>query len=229
MKKWRAVGVGVACVLLLGNLGVAAAEYWTVVESSQSFIINGQPVDTASLNINGRNYLQVAEFAELLDIDIRFDESNDTVALDTTKSFTGVQSMQSTVITDIEKITIQISPSLNPTCVVAQITPDGKLICQEFENGYDYFSDPAQTPVTTKEKELTESDYAELIDLFSENAFMTLPEEINAENIYDGQDIQIEVQANGTTHKVGGYMPDLANKNFSNIYKDLSALIKIEQ
>jgi hypothetical protein len=227
MKKLQKLGIGIACLLLLGNVGVAAAEYWNVVESPQNFIVNGQPVDTASLNVNDRNYLQIAEFAELLNIDIAFDKSNDTVELDTTGQFDGVRPIERLAVTDVESVTIQISHSAEPTCVVARVTPDNKIIYQEFESGYDYFSDPEREPVLTKEKTFSDGTFERLVSSLSENSFMTLPEKIELTNhaMLEGTEIYIEVQTKETTHKVGGFEPIYENEGFNDVYFALNNLV----
>jgi len=76
---------------LAGSIGIMAAEVWDIVTSPQKFIVNDNEVNATALNINGYNYVKVAEFAELLGIDISYNESTNTVAFDKFKSFSGTR------------------------------------------------------------------------------------------------------------------------------------------
>jgi hypothetical protein len=68
---------------------------WKVVNSPQNFVVDGIPVKTEALNINGYNYVKVAEFAKLLDIDISYDETTDTVSFYKTKPYSEVRVVNS--------------------------------------------------------------------------------------------------------------------------------------
>jgi len=91
MKKWRIIILLAILMFLIGSIGVTAAETWDIVVSPQKFIVNGNEVKANALNINGYNYVKVAEFAEMLDIDISYNESTNTVAFDKSKSFSGTR------------------------------------------------------------------------------------------------------------------------------------------
>lgn len=81
------VVVGVAILVITAcNAGAAFAQAWEVFISSHSFVVNGEAVDARALNINGRNYISVVDFAELFGIDVYFDDLNETVYLDSAPS-----------------------------------------------------------------------------------------------------------------------------------------------
>jgi len=93
MKKYKIAVLATVTLLLLtvGSLKAVVAETFNVVVSGHIFNVNGMDVSANALNINGNNYIGVAEFAELLDIDVSFDPHTDTVFLDKSKSFTEVK------------------------------------------------------------------------------------------------------------------------------------------
>lgn len=72
-----------------------SADNQPIVNSVQKFIVNGSPVPVAALNIGGYNYIRVVEFAQLLNIDIAYDESANTVFLDKSKPYAGVRIISS--------------------------------------------------------------------------------------------------------------------------------------
>lgn len=98
MKKLIALGAIIitASIMTFGGVGTALAETWNVLVSSHKFVVNGEAVTANALNINSNNYVKVAEFAELLDIDIAFDDSTGTVLFDKTKPFIGVRTVTAT-------------------------------------------------------------------------------------------------------------------------------------
>lgn len=83
-------------MFLLSSIEVMSAENWKIVKSTQNFIINGKPVNTNILNINDSNYVKVTELAEMLDIDIAFDEATNTVSFDKLKPFSGIRIINDT-------------------------------------------------------------------------------------------------------------------------------------
>lgn len=93
MKKNKILGIAFVCAAMLSSVGFMAAENWRVSVSSQKFVVNSKPVKANALNINDNNYLKITEFAELLDIDVSFNENNNTVSLDKSKPFTGVKTV----------------------------------------------------------------------------------------------------------------------------------------
>ena len=81
MKKFISFGL-VAIVILAVTLTfgkTAFAQAWEVFVSNHRFVINGESAEVSALNINGRNYISIADFAELFNIDIRFEEATETV------------------------------------------------------------------------------------------------------------------------------------------------------
>ena len=91
MKRWKEIIILALIVCAISSIGVAAAEVWNIVISPQNFIVNGSKAEANALNINGYNYIKAAEFAEMLDIDISYNESTNTVAFDKSKSFSGTR------------------------------------------------------------------------------------------------------------------------------------------
>ena len=84
MKKFVSLGL-VAVAILAFSLSygrTAFAQTWEVFVSNHRFVINGESVEAGALNINGRNYISVADFAELLGLDVYFDNTTTTVYLD---------------------------------------------------------------------------------------------------------------------------------------------------
>ncbi|MCL2198786.1 MAG: copper amine oxidase N-terminal domain-containing protein [Defluviitaleaceae bacterium] len=84
MKKFLYLGLIVLIVaaFAFSNIGaVLAAQVWNVVVSTASFVVNGETREINALNINGRNYVSVAEISDLLNIDVSFDEATNTVYL----------------------------------------------------------------------------------------------------------------------------------------------------
>lgn len=81
---------------------------WKVIKSTQNFIVNGKPVNTDVLNINDSNYVKVTELAEILDIDITFDEATNTVLFDKLKPFLGVRTKNNTATKENQTIKIDI-------------------------------------------------------------------------------------------------------------------------
>jgi len=126
---------------------------------------------------------------------------------------------------EVEEIIVYISVAEPRAYFVVHITPDRKLIHQEFFSGDIDPDDPERNLIKSTEKILSEEEYNQFVDAISKNSFMTLPEKINAKNITDGESIKMEVKANGTSHSVGGYMPQYANKRFNRIYEQFRNLI----
>ena len=83
MKKFASLALIAIAVfaISLNSGGAVFAQAWEVVVSSHRFVINGEAVEARALNINGRNYISVADFAELLDIGISYDADTNTVYL----------------------------------------------------------------------------------------------------------------------------------------------------
>jgi len=69
------------------------------VFSPQSFLAGGKPVVTSAININGSNYMKVAEFARNNDISIVYDTASDKVTFDKTKPYSGIQTVQGKITT----------------------------------------------------------------------------------------------------------------------------------
>ncbi len=98
MIKLKALGITIISSIVLSSVGVTAAERWNVMESSQKFVVDGKSVKTEALTINDSNYVKVAEFAKLLDIDISYNETTNTIAFDKSKPFLGVRNENSSDI-----------------------------------------------------------------------------------------------------------------------------------
>lgn len=92
MKKQIGLGIAIS-MIVFSNIGTALAETWNILISPHTFIVNGEVVNANALNINGSNYVGVAEFAEFLDIDVSFDENTGTVSFDKSQSFVGVRAV----------------------------------------------------------------------------------------------------------------------------------------
>lgn len=56
-----------ACIFSVNTFG---KDVYNIVVSPQNFVINGKTVSANALNINDYNYIKIAEFAKLLDIDL---------------------------------------------------------------------------------------------------------------------------------------------------------------
>lgn len=97
MKKITTYRILIAILVIsLGAKCIIAAETRNVAASKQNFIVNGQPVNVNGVIIDGYNYLKITEFAELLNIDIAFDETTKTVSMDKTKPFSGARQIKAT-------------------------------------------------------------------------------------------------------------------------------------
>jgi len=68
-----------------------SAELPNITASGHRFFVGGVETETGALLINGKNYIGVAEFAELLDIDVAFDKTTNAVYFDKALPFTGVR------------------------------------------------------------------------------------------------------------------------------------------
>lgn len=141
MKKLNILCTVVICILLLSTVGVAASEYWNVTESKQKFTVNGQSVEANVLNVNDSNYINIKEFAKLLDIDIAYDSKTNIVAFDKNKSFSGLRLLEDVSNKrepdkDSNVINIDI-PSLDGTVQVGQyhIKAGQKLQCYIYADG----------------------------------------------------------------------------------------------
>jgi len=84
MKKIVSLGLlaVVAVILSFSNVGAVLAQAWNVAVSTSRFVVNGEVREINALNINGRNYVYIADIAELLDINVSFDENTNTVYLE---------------------------------------------------------------------------------------------------------------------------------------------------
>ena len=103
IKRAIAFVLALCLPLLQSGLIAKADSYWHIVPSPQNFVINGIPVKTTALNINDQNYLKIAEFARLMDIDISCKAEtvpgNDSILIsfDKTKPFDGVRTADENV------------------------------------------------------------------------------------------------------------------------------------
>jgi len=81
--------------VLFINVTAKSAE----IVSPQSFLADGKPVETSAINVDGSNYIKVAEFARINDISIAYDTETNTVTLDKTKPYSDIQTVQGNITT----------------------------------------------------------------------------------------------------------------------------------
>jgi len=92
MSRFYRIIVIPLCILCIGVVTVSASDnIWKIIPSPQSFIINGTLQQEEALNINGYNYMKIADVAKMLNIDITYNESANTVSFDKTKPYTEVR------------------------------------------------------------------------------------------------------------------------------------------
>lgn len=107
MKKLKLFSVILAGIIATSFMSIGASTIWNVINSNQNFVVNGQSVKLNALNINGSNYLKVAEIAKLLNAEVSYDEKTDTVYINNeifnTNSMSNINSMVLDSI-DVKKI-----------------------------------------------------------------------------------------------------------------------------
>lgn len=86
MSKARILGLTIIGALVVGSVSVYASNVWNVSLSSQKFIVNGQPTELNALNINGDNYLKIADMTKLLNVEVSYDEKSNSVYIDNSQS-----------------------------------------------------------------------------------------------------------------------------------------------
>ena len=131
-------------------------------------------------------------------------------------------------LVDVKKITLQ-SIILDPADYkVFVITPNYMVSQYDFTaywiyNIFDYFSDslPNENEYSYSEWRITEDSWNYIVEALGQNLFFELPEDISLKNGEDYPIYYIEVEANGITHKSGGYgagyNKDKAGSRFKNI------------
>jgi|GEM_PF-2844926 len=72
----------IAVILSFSNVVAVLAQAWNVEVSTSRFVVDGEVREINALNTNGRNYVSIADIAELLDINVSFDENTNTVYLE---------------------------------------------------------------------------------------------------------------------------------------------------
>lgn len=79
-KEIAALAAGLlAGVMLSGPIAQAAETALTVVASSQKFYADGQRVQLEAYNINGYNYIKLADLSPLVGFDLAYDEHTNSV------------------------------------------------------------------------------------------------------------------------------------------------------
>lgn len=99
MKKSKNAATLVSGILigamLSGPAAHAAEQYLKAYHSTQSFYLNGEKVAVEAYNIEGHNYLQLAELGKLLGVSVAYQDSDNSVQIGTASQ--AVKAQDSTV------------------------------------------------------------------------------------------------------------------------------------
>ncbi len=86
MNKLKMLGFAIVGTIVVSSVSVYASTVWNVSLSTQKFIVNGQRTELNALNINGSNYLKIADMVELLNAEVSYDEKSNSVYIDNSQA-----------------------------------------------------------------------------------------------------------------------------------------------